>query len=68
MDALTRIPPPQEEVIRLKFQEGLTYREISQVTGHSVSNVGYLIHTGLKAIRTVLAVPAPQPASQPASA
>lgn len=45
------LPPNQQEVIRLKFQEGLSYREISEVTGHSVTNVGYLLHTGLSALR-----------------
>jgi RNA polymerase sigma factor (sigma-70 family) len=41
----------QQEVIRLKFQHGLSYQQISNVTGLSVTNVGYLIHTGLKLIR-----------------
>jgi RNA polymerase sigma factor (sigma-70 family) len=48
---LDMIPENQQEVIRLKFQSGFSYREISGVTGHSVSNVGFLIHTGLKTIR-----------------
>jgi RNA polymerase sigma-70 factor (ECF subfamily) len=38
----------------LKFQGGLSYREISRVTGLTVSHVGVLIHTGLKSIRTKL--------------
>jgi len=46
----------QQEVIRLKFQHGLSYREISGVTELSVSNVGYLIHTGLAKIRQKLQV------------
>lgn len=48
---LDSIPENQQEVIRLKFQNGFSYREISGVTGLSVSNVGFLIHTGLKSIR-----------------
>jgi RNA polymerase sigma-70 factor (ECF subfamily) len=48
---LDMIPVNQQEVIRLKFQNGFSYREISGVTGLSVSNVGFLIHTGLKSIR-----------------
>lgn len=51
LQLLEALPPNQQEVIRLKFQDGLSYREISRVTGHSVGNVGFLIHTGLKAIR-----------------
>lgn len=49
--ALSSISQDQQEAIRLKVQEGLSYREISEITGHSVSNVGFLIHAGLKALR-----------------
>jgi RNA polymerase sigma factor (sigma-70 family) len=41
----------QQECIRLKFQHGLSYREIAAVTELTVSNVGFLIHTGLKKVR-----------------
>ena len=49
--ALDQLPANQQEVIRLKFQNGLSYREISRITDLSVSNVGFLIHTGIKALR-----------------
>ena len=52
---MQRLPKRQQEVIRLKIEGGLTYREISELTGLSVSNVGYLLHTGLKSIRSRLA-------------
>lgn len=52
---LEGLPSNQREVIRLKFQNGFSYREISRISGHSVSNVGFLIHTGLKTIRRRLA-------------
>jgi len=48
---LSTLPANQQEVIRLKFQSDLSYTEISQVTSLTVSNVGFLIHTGLKTIR-----------------
>ena len=57
--ALALLPPSQREVILLKFQSGLSYREISDVTGYSPSNVGYLLHVGLKTVRAHLT---PQPA------
>jgi RNA polymerase sigma-70 factor (ECF subfamily) len=41
----------QQEVVRLKFQGGLSYREISNVTELSVTNVGYLLHTAIQKIR-----------------
>jgi len=46
------LPPNQQEVIRLKFQHGLSYQQISNVTGLSVTNVGFLLHTGIKTVRT----------------
>ena len=48
---LSDLPDNQREVIRLKVQGGMSYQEISDLTGLSVSNVGYLLHTGLKSIR-----------------
>ena len=52
---VAQLPESQQEVVRLKFQEGLSYREISEVTGHSVGNVGFLIHRAVKALRARLA-------------
>jgi RNA polymerase sigma-70 factor (ECF subfamily) len=54
LQAFAGLPDNQQEVLRLKFQGGLSYREISRVTSLSVTNVGFLIHTGLKSIRTRL--------------
>jgi RNA polymerase sigma-70 factor (ECF subfamily) len=48
---LTQLPDQQQEVIRLKITHGLSYREIGEITGLSISNVGYLLHVGLKSIR-----------------
>ncbi len=48
---LNTLPENQQEVLRLKFQSDLSYLEISRITSLSVSNVGFLIHTGLRAIR-----------------
>lgn len=50
-DLLDALPVNQREVIRLKFQNGFSYQEISRISGHSVSNVGYLIHAGMKTLR-----------------
>ena len=43
------------ELIRLKFNEGLSYKEISVRTGLSVGNVGYVLHHALKEIAEELA-------------
>ena len=50
-DVMDTLPANQQEVIRLKFQDGLSYKQISEVTSYSVSNIGYLIHTGIKTLR-----------------
>jgi len=63
LQLVASLPERQQEVLRLKFQGGLSYREISRVTDLSVSNVGFLIHTGLKTVREKLRVQATQ--SQP---
>ena len=54
MNILDTLPANQQEVIRLKFQGDLSYREISRIANLSVSNVGFLIHTGLKTIRETI--------------
>ena len=46
----------QQDVVRLKFQNGLSYKEISRITELSVSNVGYLIHTSIRKLRAELGV------------
>ena len=51
------LPENQREVIRLRFQGGLKYREISEVTGLTVSNVGFLIHTAIDTIRKRMSDP-----------
>src|SRR5262249_49663944 len=54
IELLEALPVNQREVVRLKFQNGFSYQVISQISGHSVSNVGYLIHAGIKALRVEL--------------
>ena len=49
---LETLPPNQREVVRLKFQADLSYKEISDVTNLSVTNVGFLLHTAIRSLRT----------------
>jgi RNA polymerase sigma-70 factor (ECF subfamily) len=48
---IDHLPPNQQEVIRLKFQNGFSYKEISRITSLSVGNVGFLIHTAVTRLR-----------------
>jgi RNA polymerase sigma-70 factor (ECF subfamily) len=54
LQAIDTLPDKQQEVFRLKFQDELSYKEISTVTGFPVTNVRYLIHCALKAMREQL--------------
>jgi RNA polymerase sigma-70 factor (ECF subfamily) len=38
------------ELIRLRFEEELSYKEIAESTGLTVGNVGYILHHALKAM------------------
>jgi len=49
--ALATLPASQQEVLRLKFQAGLSYQEIATVTGLSVNHVGVLLHNGIRTMR-----------------
>ena len=51
---LNRLPKNQREVVYLKFQCDLSYKEIGEITKLSVSNVGFLIHTALKTLKQIL--------------
>jgi RNA polymerase sigma-70 factor (ECF subfamily) len=54
LELLETLPVNQREVIRLKFQNGFSYQEISRISGQSITNVGYLIHAGIKTLRGYL--------------
>lgn len=51
LELLAALPANQQEVVRLRFQCGLSYAEIANVTGLSKTNVGFLLHTALKRMR-----------------
>jgi RNA polymerase sigma factor (sigma-70 family) len=71
LGALATLPRNQQDCIRLKFQQDFSYQQIAAVTGLSVTNVGYLIHVGIKALRARLADPVrsiPRPLSAAAGA
>jgi RNA polymerase sigma-70 factor (ECF subfamily) len=57
--SLADLPETQQEVIRLKFQHGLSYKQIGDILNLTGTNVGFLIHTGLKTLRQRLADSSP---------
>ena len=48
---LSSLPAQQNEVVRLKFQNQFSYREIAEVMGLSESHVGVLLHQAIKTLR-----------------
>jgi RNA polymerase sigma factor (sigma-70 family) len=56
---IDHLPANQQEVIRLKFQQGFSYKEISRITALSVTNVGFLIHTAVARLRREFAAQQP---------
>ncbi len=56
---IDRLPPNQQEVVRLKFQNGFSYKEIAGITELSVTNVGFLIHTAVARLRAEFAAQRP---------
>ena len=51
---MERLPENQRAVILMKFRDGMSYKEISEATGLTGGNVGFLIHTGIKRLRQLL--------------
>ncbi len=47
---LTDMVQEDRDLIRLKYDEGLKYREISERTGLSIGNVGFRLHHLLKGL------------------
>lgn len=48
---LETLPEAHQEAVYLRFQSGLSYKEIAEITGHTVTNVGVILHGAVKKIR-----------------
>jgi len=51
---INRLRPRLKEVMLLKVQESKSYREIAEITGLTVTNVGYLVHQAMQTLKTNL--------------
>ncbi len=54
VEVLEKLSDNQKEVVMLKFQKGMSYQEISEKTGLTTGNVGFLLHNGLKRLREMM--------------
>ncbi len=48
LDRLGELDPSEREVLILRLQEGLSYRDIARITGRRIGTVGCLIHTATR--------------------
>lgn len=51
LQQVASLPDRHQEVLRLKFHGGLSYREIAEVTGLTSSHVGVILHTAISKLR-----------------
>lgn len=50
-ELVNTLPNRQRELVLLKFQQDFSYQEISEVTGLTVSNVGYILHQAIRSLK-----------------
>ena len=48
---LSRLEPEAQTIIRLRYFEELSLKEIAQVTGHNINTVKTKLYRGLKALK-----------------
>jgi RNA polymerase sigma factor (sigma-70 family) len=51
---LKRLHPREQQVVLLRLEQGLSYRDISEITGRSQGNVGNILHHAIRKLSTVL--------------
>lgn len=57
LELLCRLDPREQQVILLRLDQGLSYEEISRVTGRSEGNVGNILHHAVKKLSRLLGAP-----------
>jgi RNA polymerase sigma-70 factor (ECF subfamily) len=54
MELVAKLPRNQHEVVRLRFHGHHSYAEISEITGLSVGNVGFLLNAAMRNLRGMM--------------
>jgi len=62
--AMAALPRKQREVLRLKVEGGLSYKDIAEVMNLTVGNVGFILHTAIARMRESLSEQEPTPRSE----
>ncbi len=50
---VAELPERQQEILRLKFEGGLSYAEIAEVMDLTKTNVGFILHTAIAKLRSM---------------
>lgn len=50
LSSVAQLPPAERQVLLLRLQEGLSYRDISAVTGKTEGHVGLLLHNAVRKV------------------
>ena len=48
LEHVSELKPNEQQVLLLRLEEGLSYKEIGQITGRTVGNVGKVLHHAVK--------------------
>ena len=54
-EALSRLSDRERQLVVLKVYEEKSYKEIAEITGLTVGNVGFILHTAIKKLAAMLA-------------
>jgi RNA polymerase sigma-70 factor (ECF subfamily) len=54
LSMIDELPGRQREVMRLKFQADLSYKEIGEALGITTGNVGFIVHSAFKKLREAM--------------
>ena len=55
-EALKLLPERQQLLLKLQYEDKMSYRDISKVTGLTPGNVGFLINRSMKVLKSKIAV------------
>jgi RNA polymerase sigma-70 factor (ECF subfamily) len=64
LECVQNLPRNQQDVVRLRFQQGLSYKEIADITGIALGQVGFLLHDAMKRLRAQIEALRKKEASQ----
>ena len=55
LDHVRQLDPSEQQIVILRLQEGMSYQQISEITGQTEGNVGFILHHAVKKLSKSLA-------------